>query len=216
MSKCILYTFVLSGVTLLAALSSGCHAQNAASVTPMPKNSSDTVSVKTQNQKQTLTEQARRIKNALADHDYAAITEDIHPTRGVRFSMYAYVRPESDKVFSRKQYSQYLEPSKIRFTWGQKDGTGDVFIVSLPEYLTTWVNASTFDNQSVMSINTSKASGNSINNVATIYQDADFVEFYHHGGAQYSGMDWRALRLVFDDYQGKRYLVAVICDQWTT
>jgi hypothetical protein len=28
-------------------------------------------------------------------------------------------------------------------------------------------------------------------------------------------MDWRVLRLVFDNYQGKRYLVAIVNDQWT-
>lgn len=216
MNKSVLYTFMMSGVTLLAAISSGCQAQNAASVTPMPKNSSVLASDSKHNQQQTLTFQARRIKNALAAKDYAAITDDIHPTRGVRFSMYAYVRPESDKVFSRKQYAQYLEQSKIRFTWGQKDGTGDVFIVPLPAYLATWVKANTFNDQSTVSVNDSKASGNSISNLAKVYQNADFVEFYHHGSEHYSGMDWRALRLVFDEYQGRRYLVAIISDQWTT
>lgn len=28
-------------------------------------------------------------------------------------------------------------------------------------------------------------------------------------------MDWRAMRLVFEDYQGKSYLVAIVNDQWT-
>ncbi|MFP3367412.1 hypothetical protein R0J93_27600, partial [Pseudoalteromonas sp. SIMBA_148] len=74
---------------------------------------------------QTLRQQALRIQRALANKDFSRITKDIHPTRGVRFSMYAYVRPESDKVFSRMQYKQYLSQSNIRFTWGKKDGTGD-------------------------------------------------------------------------------------------
>ena len=28
-------------------------------------------------------------------------------------------------------------------------------------------------------------------------------------------MDWRILRLVFEEYQGKRYLVAIVNEQWT-
>jgi len=48
-----------------------------------------------------------------------------------------------------------------------------------------------------------------------IYQNDDYVEFYHNGSEQYSGMDWRAMRLVFDEYKGRRYLVAIISDQWT-
>jgi hypothetical protein len=150
----------------------------------------------------------------LANKDFARITNDIHPTRGIRFSMYAYVRPESDKVFSRAQYAQYLQQSNIRFTWGEKDGTGDLLVTPLPTYLDTWVAASKFNN-ATPSINEFKASGNMINNIDKIYQKLDVVEFYYKGTDQYSGMDWRALRLVFDEYQGKRYLVAIINDQWT-
>ena len=29
-------------------------------------------------------------------------------------------------------------------------------------------------------------------------------------------MDWRIMRLVFEEYQGKRYLVAIVNQQWTT
>ena len=57
--------------------------------------------------------------------------------------------------------------------------------------------------------------GNSINNLKDIYQNSEVVEFYHKGSDEYAGMDWRVLRLVFDEYQGKRYLVAIISDQWT-
>ena len=163
---------------------------------------------------QTLRQQALRIQRALANNDYARITKDIHPTRGVRFSMYAYVQPESDKVFSREQYAQYLQDSKIRFTWGERDGTGEPLIIPLPEYLDTWVKAKTF-NDATLSVNEFQKSGNSINNLKDIYQNSDVVEFYYDGSDEYSGLDWRALRLVFDEYQGKRYLVAVITDQWT-
>ena len=164
---------------------------------------------------QTLTQQALRIQQALANNRYADIIADIHPTRGVRFSMYAYVQPESDKVFSRAQFSQYLSQSKIRFTWGDLDGTGELLIVPLPTYLKTWVDGSKFD-EARISVNEFESRGNMINNVKDIYQVSDVVDFYHKGSEEYSGMDWRGMRLVFDTYQGKRYLVAIVNDQWTT
>ena len=167
-----------------------------------------------ENNQQTLIQQATHIQQALASQNYAAIIDDIHPTRGVRFSMYAYVRPETDKVFSREQYAQYLQQSNIRFTWGEKDGTGDVLITPLPTYLDTWVDGKKFNNASIR-VNELTNNGNSINNLKDIYQKSDVVEFYHKGTEKYAGMDWRALRLVFDEYQGKRYLVAIINDQWT-
>ncbi len=182
---------------------------------PTEQNSSPDTSNDPMTTNQSLTEQALGIQSALANKDYASIISDIHPTLGVRFSMYAYVRPQSDKVFSRAQFTQYLQQSNIRFTWGEKDGTGELLVTPLPKYLETWVNAEQFDNQPTISVNDSKAIGNSINNLNQVYQDADFVEFYHGGSEQYSGMDWRAMRLVFDEYQGQRYLVAIISDQWT-
>ena len=128
--------------------------------------------------------------------------------------MYAYVRQDKDKVFSREQFTQYLQQSKIRFTWGQLDGTGEMLVTPLPAYLQSWVGGSKFDNAK-MSINEFKASGNSINNLKQVYPNAEFVEFYAKGSDKYAGLDWQALRLVFDEYQGKRYLVAIINDRST-
>lgn len=211
--------FSRSSLAITASLAllltvTGCQSLPSSTAPADQSNSSDT-SNNPISTNQSLTEQALRIQSALANNDYASIINDIHPTLGVRFSMYAYVRPQSDKVFSRAQFTQYLQQSNIRFTWGEKDGVGDLLVIPLPEYLKTWVNAEQFDNQPTISVNDSKAIGNSINNLNQIYQDSDFVEFYHGGSEQYSGMDWRAMRLVFDEYQGQRYLVAIINDQWT-
>ncbi len=164
---------------------------------------------------QTLLQQAQRIQQALANKDYESITDDIHPTKGVLFSMYAFVQPNSDKVFTQAQYEQYLKDSKIRFTWGQLDGTGEILIVPLPEFLENHLQASRFNNSSPL-LNPSKSRGNIPNNIDNIYAKADFVEFYVEGQEKYGFMDWRAMRLVFEEYQGENYLVAIVSDQWTT
>ena len=209
-------TLACSSFLLATLTATGC--QSAAE--PVETTNSQTMSspstvISTDISQQTLRQQALRIQHALANKDFSRITNDIHPTRGVRFSMYAYVRPESDKVFSRMQYKQYLSQSNIRFTWGKKDGTGDLLITTLPTYLDTWVNGKTFDNVAIR-INESTNNGNSINNLKEIYPQSEVIEFYYNGTEAYAGMDWRVLRLVFDEYQGKRYLIAVINDQWTT
>lgn len=209
------FKLTTGGFLAFALLVTGCQSsvESDTTITNQSNSSSSTPIVSDMSQ-QTLRQQALRIQRALANKDFDRITNDIHPTRGVRFSMYAYVRPETDKVFSREQYAQYLQQSKIRFTWGEKDGTGDLFIVPLPTYLETWVDSKKFNNASI-SLNEFKNNGNSINNLKKIYQNSDVVEFYYKGSDEYSGMDWRVLRLVFDEYQGRRYLVAVINDQWT-
>jgi len=209
-------TLVFGSLLLITLTATGCQsASESIENTNSHTMSSPSTVASTDISQQTLRQQALRIQRALANKDFSRITNDIHPTHGVRFSMYAYVRPESDKVFSRTQYEQYLSQSNIRFTWGEKDGTGDLLIMSLPTYLDTWVDSKTFHNARISTNKTSNNS-NSINNLKEIYPQVEVVEFYYNGTEAYAGMDWRVLRLVFDEYQGKRYLIAVISDQWTT
>lgn len=206
----------VGGALALALAATGCQSSAESNIaTPNQSNGHSSTPVVSDISQQTLKQQALRIQRALANKDFARITNDIHPTRGVRFSMYAYVRPETDKVFSREQFAQYLQQSKIRFTWGEKDGTGDLLVTPLPTYLDTWIDASKFNNASI-SINEFQHSGNMINNLKKIYPNSEVVEFYHKGSEEYSGMDWRIMRLVFEEYQGKRYLVAIVNEQWTT
>ncbi|MBH0006607.1 hypothetical protein [Psychrobacter sp. SWN149] len=208
-------TLASSSLLLLTLSVTGCQSASESSEAIVSQSTSiSSTPISADISQQTLRQQALRIQRALANKDFSRITNDIHPTRGVRFSMYAYVRPETDKVFSRGQYAQYLQQSNIRFTWGEKDGTGDVLVTPLPTYLGTWVDGKKFNNANI-SINEFKNNGNSINNLKEIYQASDVVEFYDKGTDEYDGMDWRVLRLVFDEYQGKRYLVAIINDQWT-
>lgn len=206
----------VGGALALALAATGCQSSAESNIaTPNQSNGHSSTPVVSDISQQTLKQQALRIQRALANKDFARITNDIHPTRGVRFSMYAYVRPETDKVFSREQFAQYLQQSKIRFTWGEKDGTGDLLVTPLPTYLDTWIDASQFNNANI-SINEFQHSGNMINNLKKIYPNSEVVEFYHKGSEEYAGMDWRIMRLVFEEYQGKRYLVAIVNEQWTT
>ena len=206
----------VGGALALALAATGCQSSAESNIaTPNQSNGHSSTPVVSDISQQTIKQQALRIQRALANKDFARITNDIHPTRGVRFSMYAYVRPETDKVFSREQFAQYLQQSKIRFTWGEKDGTGDLLVTPLPTYLDTWIDASKFNNASI-SINEFQHSGNMINNLKKIYPNSEVVEFYHKGSEEYAGMDWRIMRLVFEEYEGKRYLVAIVNEQWTT
>ena len=199
---------ISNGLALLLSVA-GCQAS---STSPIISNSP--AQPTTLDSEQTLNQQALRIQRALASHDYASIINNIHPTKGVRFSMYAYVHMDKDKVFSRAQFAQYLKESKIRFTWGELDGSGETYVVPLHMYLDTWIDARKFDNARI-TVNNFESRGNMINNVMEVYPSADVVDFYYRGSDQYDGMDWRGMRLVFENYQGKRYLVGIINDRWT-
>lgn len=208
-------TFAISGVLVFVLAVTGCQSSAGSSAnTPNQSTGSSSAPVVSDISQQTLAQQALHIQQALAGKDYASIINDIHPTRGVRFSMYAYVHLDKDKVFSRDQFAQYLNQSKVRFTWGELDGAGETLIVPLPVYLDTWIDAEKFDTARI-TVNTFESRGNMINNVNEAYPNSDVVDFYYKGSDKYDGMDWHGMRLVFEQYQGKRYLVAIINDRWT-
>lgn len=162
---------------------------------------------------ETLKKLNEAIIQSLKDKNYKSFVAYIHPEKGVRFSMYAFVNPEQDKKFSKSDFEKY-QPSKTIFTWGAMDGTGDLYKATINDYLGKWVYSKDFATGQV-SLNEFQGSGNSLNNLKKIYPNADFSENFIKGSEANSGMDWKCLRLVFEEFQGKYYLVAVINDQWT-
>ncbi len=155
----------------------------------------------------------KEILQLLKMKDYEKFANYILPEKGVRFSMYGYVQPKKDKIFTKDDFLKYIG-TNIKFTWGEKDGTGDLLQMSLKNYLEKWVFVKDFT-QSEFSLNEIKNRGNTINNIKEVYPNSDFTENYLEGTEEYLQMNWNALRLVFEEYEGKLFLVAVINDQWT-
>ncbi|WP_185206400.1 hypothetical protein [Chryseobacterium sp. C3] len=153
------------------------------------------------------------IIQALKDKNFKKFAEFIHPERGVRFSMYAFVNPKEDKKFSKADFIRY-QPTKTLFTWGTMDGSGDLYRATIRDYLADWVYSKDFATAQV-SLNAFQGKGNSLNNVKEIYPNADFTENFMKGSEANSGMDWKCLRLIFEEFQGKYYLIGVVNDQWT-
>lgn len=187
------------------------HADSSGRVTDSTKNANRTKA--TVSKQETLKKLNEAIIQSLKDKNYKSFAEYIHPEKGVRFSMYAFVNPEQDKKFSKTDFEKY-QPSKTIFTWGMLDGSGDLYKATINDYLGKWVYSKDFATGQV-SLNEFQGSGNSLNNLKKIYPNADFTENFLKGSEANSGMDWKCLRLVFEESQGKYYLVAVINDQWT-
>ena len=161
-----------------------------------------------------LENQNREILELLKSKNYVKFAENIHPKKGVRFSMYGYIDPKKDKLFSKKEFLKYIE-TPIKFTWGEKDGTGNLLQLSLKNYLENWVFVKDFS-KSEFSENSIIAKGNSINNIKEIYPNASFTENYLKGTEKYGGMDWNSLRFVFEELNGELFIIGIINDQWTS
>jgi hypothetical protein len=127
--------------------------------------------------------------------------------------MYAFVNKNEDKQFSKADFEKYL-PSKTVFTWGSRDGSGEVYKATLNKYLHDWVFKKDFT-KSEYAFNKFLAGGNSLDNLKEMYPNTNFTENYISGSEKNSGIDWNALRFVFEEFDGKYYIVAVINDEWT-
>lgn len=153
------------------------------------------------------------VLQALKNRDYRTFATFIHPQKGIRFSMYAFVDIKGDKHFSKADFEKY-EPTKTIFTWGAQDGSGDEYKATINDYLGKWVFSKDFT-KGQYSLNNFIGGGNSLNNLKETYPQADFTENYIKGTEKYGEMDWKTIRLVFEDFQGRYYLIAVVNDQWT-
>ncbi|MGK6342663.1 hypothetical protein ACMGDK_10505 [Chryseobacterium sp. DT-3] len=172
--------------------------------TAAQKKKTDEVAVKTAND---------GILQALKSKDYKTFASFIHPEKGISFSMYGFVNPKEDKHFSKEEFVKF-QPTKTVFTWGAQDGSGDPYKATINDYFAKWVFSKDFTTAQY-SLNKFQAGGNSLNNLKEIYPGKDFTENYIKGTEKNGEMDWKTIRFVFEEFQGKQYLIAVVNDQWT-
>jgi len=159
---------------------------------------------------------ASAVMAALRAHDGPGLATLAHPRKGVRFSPYASVDTNTDKVFSRAQLKGFWDDSR-RYAWGAYDGSGDPIELTPQDYYTRFIMDRDFSNPKRIGIDDDRAHGNTINNAGKVYPEGTRIEFYVAASDEgAAGLDWAALRLVFEPYQGRWYLVAVIHDEWTT
>ena len=149
------------------------------------------------------------------DADFDAVADYIHPVDGVRFSPYGHVDTDNHLVFSDSDLAGIMQ-SNEQYTWGAFDGTGDPIDKTFAEYYDRFIYDAEFANPELIGNDTIIGTGNTLINLDDVYPDASFVEFHFSGfDPQYDGMDWRSLRLVFEEDNGNWQLVGIVHDEWT-
>lgn len=207
MASLLISMFFLSSCGLI-------QGENAADPTPTLTPTVQPTQTTQATQPPTLQETGEKVIRALAEKDLGAVAEYVHPEMGVRFSPYAYVRQEH-QVFTIGELSK-LEGAGETFLWGRYDGTGDPIELTFDEYYDEFVYSADFANAESTAVNVRIGQGNTINNIQEFYPGSSFME-YHFSGfeAQYEGMDWESLRLVFIQEDSTWYLVGIVHDEWT-
>ncbi len=163
----------------------------------------------------TLLGAALDVAQSLADQDMTVFSSYVHPTLGVRFTPYSYVDPAVDLSYPSTAFAALIT-DPTAYTWGAFDGSGDPINYTFADYLDNFVYDEDYVNPDLVGVNTFIGTGNTTNNITTIYPTASFVEFHFTGfDTQYDGMDWTSLILVFENVSGNWKLVGVVHNQWT-
>lgn len=160
---------------------------------------------------------AAEVIAAMRARDGERLARLVHPELGVRFSPYAFVDTERDRVLSRAEI-QELWTDQRPYAWGFADGTGEPIELTPAQYVERFVIDRDFSRPGLVSVNNDRASGNTTNNAAAVYPQGTRVEYYLERGPGEGTpeLEWAALRLVFEEQDGSWLLIAVIHDEWTT
>lgn len=153
-----------------------------------------------------------QIIDVLKNKDYTKLSNYIHPEKGIHFSMYSFVS-DKDKSFSKTDFEKYVD-SDEKFTFGHKDGSGAIYIVSLKDYFKDWAFKKDFSKAKI-NFDNFEGKGNSLNNIKEKYPNAVTVENYLAGTVEYSYMDWNSLIFIFEKIDDQYYLVSIANNQWT-
>jgi hypothetical protein len=164
---------------------------------------------------QIISRRSSQILLSLKNKDLAKLSTFVHPQKGVRFSPYSYVYLNHDLVFKASELKNVLDDKRVR-NWGIYDGRDDSIRLNFSQYYDKFIYDVDFIKAPQVGYNTIIGRGNMSNNNFQAHPQAIIVEYHFRGfDEKYAGMDWRSLRLVFEEEKGIWYLAAIIHDQWT-
>jgi len=159
---------------------------------------------------------AQQVMSALKAGDMVKFATFVHPQKGVRFSPYASVLPDEDRVIKKSQLLQ-IWTSSNRSKWGAYDGSGDPILLTFRKYHRRFIFDHDFSRAKNVRYNGEiMGHGTTPNNIRSSYPEAIAVEYHFPGFyPKVSGMDWASLWLVFEKQNGQWYLVGIVHDEWT-
>mgnify|MGYP006920172805 CR=1 FL=1 len=157
---------------------------------------------------------AEKIIRAIAGKDFETVSEYTHPELGVRFTPYTCPSEENDLVFSKEMIKEFFD-DKNTYVWGYYDGSGFDIELTPEGYYREFIYPVDFANVQEVGYNTVLSNTVMYENQFEFYRNSIIVEYYYPGTQQNDGMDWKSLRLVFQQYGGSWLLTGIISNQWT-
>ena len=168
----------------------------------------------TEEAKVQIPDRANQVIRALQQQDFSELAEYIHPEKGLRFSPEVSVESHH-RSFSPEEVAR-LWGNETPYFWGIYSGSGDSILAPFQSYYADFLYDTDFATTDSIYFNTDHQYGNARNNLRQAYPHCVVVEYYQPPAEeQYEGMDWRALRLVFEPHDSDWRLTGLVHAAWT-
>ena len=155
------------------------------------------------------------VVRALRQKDYSTVASFVHPDKGVSFTPYSTVDPETDLSFSREQIMNLSQDISV-YTWGAVDGRGTPIEMTMEEYFARYVFNADYSQAPRIGVDQIVMHGNALENLVDSYPQGRFVDFCFPQLSQTGeGLDWCSLKLVFEPGDSNWFLVGVVHGEWT-
>ena len=157
---------------------------------------------------------ADTILGALKQRNTALLSRWIHPEWKLHFSPYGYIDKPDGQTLDSSALQTLLKKGTVVY-WVPYDGSGDPIDLTLKDYLDGFVLDRDFVQAPAIAVDSIMGHGNTLLNMKEAYPEARFVEYYFPGTEAMGYMDWKTLRLLFQQRDGKLWLVCIAHDEWT-
>ena len=138
------------------------------------------------------------VVQALRQQDYSTLASFVHPAKGVTFTPYSTVDPDSDRVFSREEIMNLTQDPTV-YTWGTVDGRGSPIEMTMTDYFARYVFNADYSQAPEIGVDRILMHGNALENLSEAYPQGRFVDFcFPKLDEANEGLDWCSLKLVFE------------------
>ncbi|MDD6188796.1 MAG: hypothetical protein PUB32_04355 [Clostridiales bacterium] len=162
---------------------------------------------------QELIDQSYNVLSLIKAGDFASLSKLVHPEYGIYFSPYSNINLSSNQWFSPDMLAA-LDKAENSFVWGVYDGSGEPISLTVAEYFTRFVYDRNFASAPIITVDRVAKSGNTLENTPEVFPGCRFVDFYIPSSSEET-LDWSLLRLIYEEYDGALYLVAIVHNEYT-
>lgn len=164
-----------------------------------------------------LSNTSNEVLKLIKSANFKRLSEYVHKTKGLQFSPYDDVYEGSPDVikFLKKNVKNFMTLKKI-YIWGVYDGSGFDIKLTPKEYYKKFIYDIDFEKKAdVIFIGNKKSKvpqdiNIDLDYIFRIYPKSSIAHYYYKGSQDNSFCDFKKLTLVFEQLEGKWFLIGII------